>query len=407
MELFYGPDVDKEVRTKRSAIVVGGNILSRGLTIEGLSVTVFGRMAQMPMGDTTLQMGRWFGHKISSIDTVSIYLQDGTRHILRQIAEADRYLRLQIKDALIQGHSPMEVLLEMRNSPFFRSTSPSKSSFLKNDGGGMGFSGRVALLNEPSFEPSDIAENLRVLKEFVDEVPSVEVYGRARLFRDVAPARLLRLLRSFICPDDASQTSFGKFADYLEAWLNGDNLPPFPRVNVAVMLNPSMQRRRVTTISRPQSVEEARRSVTNRFGSIVGGRADDGRYKGDAFLDKPPEWHLGNESPPRERPAGDPILIAFYRLDPNYISKTLWTPGRDSNSDNLGSWRSAKVELEPEDSNFVSWPGIPKGEFSVITFSAWTPLGGPMYDIQTNMLIDPARVRQRGRVQVEEDARST
>ena len=85
-------------------LVVGGNILSRGLTIEGLCVTVFGRTAAQEMGDTVLQRGRWFGHKMGIVDITAIHLQDEAREFFRQIAEADRYLRLQIKQALWEGH---------------------------------------------------------------------------------------------------------------------------------------------------------------------------------------------------------------------------------------------------------------------------------------------------------------
>ena len=63
MRLYYDEDDPWQIKTKRAAIIIGGDILSRGLTIEGLSVSFFGRTAKMPMGDTVLQMGRWFGHK--------------------------------------------------------------------------------------------------------------------------------------------------------------------------------------------------------------------------------------------------------------------------------------------------------------------------------------------------------
>ena len=43
------------------AIAVGGNTLSRGLTLEGLIVSFFVRAASAY--DTLLQMGRWFGYR--------------------------------------------------------------------------------------------------------------------------------------------------------------------------------------------------------------------------------------------------------------------------------------------------------------------------------------------------------
>ncbi len=42
-------------------IAVGGNSLSRGLTLEGLSTSYFLRDARAY--DTLLQMGRWFGYR--------------------------------------------------------------------------------------------------------------------------------------------------------------------------------------------------------------------------------------------------------------------------------------------------------------------------------------------------------
>src|SRR5699024_4967671 len=46
---------------RRPAIFVGGNVLARGLTLDGLVVSYFTRRAGA--ADTLLQMGRWFGHR--------------------------------------------------------------------------------------------------------------------------------------------------------------------------------------------------------------------------------------------------------------------------------------------------------------------------------------------------------
>ena len=45
----------------RVIVAVGGNTLSRGLTLEGLAVSFFVRSASAY--DTLLQMGRWFGYR--------------------------------------------------------------------------------------------------------------------------------------------------------------------------------------------------------------------------------------------------------------------------------------------------------------------------------------------------------
>lgn len=46
---------------KHAFIVVGGNTLSRGLTLEGLTTTYFLRTTNQ--ADTLMQMGRWFGYR--------------------------------------------------------------------------------------------------------------------------------------------------------------------------------------------------------------------------------------------------------------------------------------------------------------------------------------------------------
>lgn len=53
-------DYDNEPKGLR-VIVVGGNVLSRGMTFEGLCVTYFNRNSKMY--DTLMQMGRWFGYR--------------------------------------------------------------------------------------------------------------------------------------------------------------------------------------------------------------------------------------------------------------------------------------------------------------------------------------------------------
>ncbi|MFI6941769.1 Z1 domain-containing protein [Streptomyces sp. NPDC050418] len=53
-------------------ILVGGTKLSRGFTVEGLTVTYYRRRTQM--ADTLMQMGRWFGFREGYRDLVRLYI---------------------------------------------------------------------------------------------------------------------------------------------------------------------------------------------------------------------------------------------------------------------------------------------------------------------------------------------
>ena len=63
------PDFDKEEIWK---ILVGGTKLSRGYTVEGLTISYYRRRAQA--ADTLMQMGRWFGFRRGYRDLVRLFI---------------------------------------------------------------------------------------------------------------------------------------------------------------------------------------------------------------------------------------------------------------------------------------------------------------------------------------------
>lgn len=403
MELNYDPQEAFQVRTKKAAIVVGGNILSRGLTINGLCVSVFGRTARIPLGDATLQMGRWLGHKKGELDLITVYLQDGVKELFQQVALADDYLRRQVKDAIRAGFNPREVLLELRNSPFFRATSPQKSKFLENDGGGFGFSGRPTWLTGPSFRIEDVIENGRLVREFEQELGThILSCGRARLYKRVPRDEVIRLLEALRCQQDAPQATFSQYATYLKDWKKDEGrLPRMPPINVAVYNEVQRRQRKITTL-RPSSAEEARSQAEDWFPSIIGGvgsLAGGRKYLGDAFLDKSEDWHQTHTGASADREPGEDILIVLYPLHPTYLTRVLWDASKP-----IPTQRPATVLADKGDPHYVGMEGTAPEELPLWTFAAWTPSGGPMYEVAVNRLIAPTAVKMRGRVRVSDEA---
>lgn len=74
-----------------NVIAVGGLSLSRGLTLEGLTVSYVLRNSQMY--DTLLQMGRWFGYRDGYRDLCRVYLHPEARLWYQHITEATEELR--------------------------------------------------------------------------------------------------------------------------------------------------------------------------------------------------------------------------------------------------------------------------------------------------------------------------
>lgn len=67
-------DLHKAMSLMPYHIVVGGNMLDRGITVEGLAVTYMIRVSRIGQADTLLQRARWFGYKESYFDLCRVYL---------------------------------------------------------------------------------------------------------------------------------------------------------------------------------------------------------------------------------------------------------------------------------------------------------------------------------------------
>ncbi len=108
-------DYDNHKDDGLRVIAVGGNTLSRGLTLEGLIVTYFNRNTNMY--DTLMQMGRWFGYRPNYADLVKIWLSDEAIDWYGQIQEATMDLKDQIYKMKVAKLSPRDFGLKVRQDP--------------------------------------------------------------------------------------------------------------------------------------------------------------------------------------------------------------------------------------------------------------------------------------------------
>ena len=96
-------------------IAVGGNSLSRGLTLEGLSTSYFLRDARAY--DTLLQMGRWFGYRDGYADLCGLWLTDEARGWYEHVAEATGELKRDFARMKRRQATPREFGLRVRTHP--------------------------------------------------------------------------------------------------------------------------------------------------------------------------------------------------------------------------------------------------------------------------------------------------
>ncbi len=96
-------------------IAVGGNSLSRGLTLEGLCVTYFHRNTKMY--DTLVQMGRWFGYRPNYEDLIKVWMTEEAIDWFGQITRATAELKDEIRMMHNAHQTPLEFGLKVRQDP--------------------------------------------------------------------------------------------------------------------------------------------------------------------------------------------------------------------------------------------------------------------------------------------------
>jgi hypothetical protein len=96
-------------------IAVGGNSLSRGLTLEGLSTSYFLRDARAY--DTLLQMGRWFGYRDGYADLCRLWLSEEARGWYEHVTEATGELKRDFARMKRRQATPREFGLRVRTHP--------------------------------------------------------------------------------------------------------------------------------------------------------------------------------------------------------------------------------------------------------------------------------------------------
>jgi hypothetical protein len=103
----------KDVNT--NAIVIGGTSLSRGYTLEGLSVSYF--LRNTLFFDTLMQMGRWFGYRIGYEDLCKIFMPSIISDNFTEIIETTEDLFEEFKLMSSSGSTPEKYGLAIKQHP--------------------------------------------------------------------------------------------------------------------------------------------------------------------------------------------------------------------------------------------------------------------------------------------------
>jgi hypothetical protein len=203
-----------------NVIAVGGDKLSRGLTLEGLTVSYYLRASRMY--DTLMQMGRWFGYRPGYLDLCRLYTTAELEDWYRDITVANEELLEEFDAMAATSGTPREYGLRVRKHPAgLLITAQAKmrnGKEMKLD-----YSASGVPTNAFSLHPEEHRANLRLTEGFIrdldrDSLRRPEPGPRgAHMFADVPGAAVARFLEGFRTSPRARRANAQILARYVAA----------------------------------------------------------------------------------------------------------------------------------------------------------------------------------------------
>lgn len=158
-----------------SVIAVGGSRLSRGITLEGLSVSYYLRTTKMY--DSLMQMGRWFGYRPGYVDLCRLYTTEQIFEWFNHITMATEEMRNDFDEMTASHQRPKEFTLKVQNHHGLMTiTSLAKLHFSKKIE--ISFSGTNPQTYQLLKTKSAIENNYKVLQNLISVIGFPEEKNR-------------------------------------------------------------------------------------------------------------------------------------------------------------------------------------------------------------------------------------
>jgi hypothetical protein len=219
---FTAEVLDYEREPSIKAIAIGGNRLSRGLTLEGLMVSFFIRRSVSY--DTLMQMGRWFGFRAGYEDLTRIHTTAELEGWFNDLAFVEHRLREDIQVYESMGLTPYQVGMRIAEHPTMQVTSRLKRRFASSTTIAQSYS----LALEQTFKfPLRRLENLAVqaeanllaVRDLAGALGTPDARysdGKGPVWTGVSVERVLGFLRTYRVDDETRSISLPLICAYIE-----------------------------------------------------------------------------------------------------------------------------------------------------------------------------------------------
>ena len=200
-----------------TVIAVGGQTLSRGLTLEGLTVSWFARTSKTY--DTLLQMGRWFGYRVGYEDLPRVWMTETMQENFRDLATVEQELRNDIDQYSVSGITPRQLGLRIRQHPTMAVTAASKMYYASNVQ--VSYAGLLKQTYKFDHKNHDVQRaNIETTKSLVAGVQELGIeFSDVRkrwLARDVPSELVVSFLRNFAVSGEQTDLQPDVTVDYLK-----------------------------------------------------------------------------------------------------------------------------------------------------------------------------------------------
>lgn len=188
-------------------IAIGGYTLSRGLTLEGLTISYY--LRQSLQADTQLQSCRWFGYRANDCrDLVRLYTEQTINEILIRCTDITKSLLLQFEHMSMQGKTPDDVgyFIKKFDKEKVRPTSSNKMRSAKviidveeKDR----FAGQDFDISTFYFNDKFNIDNKKILEDMINKIGIYDEERGAYIWRGVDRSTISDFIKNIKAPDEA------------------------------------------------------------------------------------------------------------------------------------------------------------------------------------------------------------
>jgi hypothetical protein len=162
------PDKEPKYNPGMNNILIGGNRLGRGVTIDGLMVTYYGRDPKQKVMDTVHQHARMFGYRQELKDVTRLFLPKHILEDFRAIHEADEGMRQAIGDDLSN--------IQLKPVWVGRKLKPTRSNVLNPAEIDAFTPGSAIFPRDPLWKASEVSKHTEALNKLLTEYKGDDEY---------------------------------------------------------------------------------------------------------------------------------------------------------------------------------------------------------------------------------------